>query len=83
MKSMSDKGDVTEGRVSCEYDTVCPPAEGSFTSVSGGGATAATPQASGKGDPIMTGFDGRTFEFIGQPDTFYNLISERHHQVCA
>jgi hypothetical protein len=47
------------------------------TSVSGGNPTSATVH----GDPMMTGFDGRPFEFVGEPDTFYNLISERHHQV--
>ena len=38
-------------------------------------------RASGKGDPYFTGFDQRVFEFMGQPGTMYNLISERHHQV--
>jgi hypothetical protein len=40
----------------------------------GGGATVA-------GDPIMTGFDGQTFEFTGEVGGYYNLISEREHQV--
>ncbi|BDA47657.1 hypothetical protein COCOBI_10-5080 [Coccomyxa sp. Obi] len=51
---------------------------GTTGGVSGGGAT-----AGGRGDPIMTGFDGRPFEFIGQPNTLYSLISERHHKVSA
>ncbi len=32
-------------------------------------------------DPMMTTFDGRTFEFIGEVGTFYNIISEKQHQV--
>ncbi len=39
------------------------------------------PSGGGTGDPIMTGFDGRVFEFLGVPEAFYNIISERHHQV--
>ena len=35
----------------------------------------------GKGDPILTGFDLRPFEFMGQPGSTYNLISEQRHQV--
>ena len=35
----------------------------------------------GKGDPIMTGFGGRAFEFLGQPGKIYSLLSERYHQV--
>ena len=31
----------------------------------------------------MTGFDGRAFEFLGQPRTFYSIISERHHQLST
>jgi hypothetical protein len=38
---------------------------------SGGGVT----------DPILTGFDGRSFEFLGEPDRFYNLYSDQQHQV--
>ena len=37
--------------------------------------------AGGKGDPIMTGFGGRSFEFIGQPGNTYSLISEKVHKV--
>lgn len=33
-------------------------------------------------DPMMTGFDGRPFEFVGEPNTYYSIISERHHKVC-
>lgn len=40
-----------------------------------------TPRGGGQGDPIFTGFDGRVFEFLGNPESFYNIISERHHQV--
>jgi hypothetical protein len=50
----------------------------------GGGSTVGTTggtTASVHGDPIMTGFDGRVFEFMGEPGKFYNIISERHHQV--
>ena len=35
----------------------------------------------GKGDPIMTGFGGRAFEFLGQPGKIYSLLSEKYHQV--
>ena len=38
-------------------------------------------KAGGRGDPIMTGFDGRSFEIIGQAGTIYSLISEKHHKV--
>ena len=31
----------------------------------------------------MTGFDGRSFEIIGQAGTIYSLISEKHHKVFA
>lgn len=71
-------GLLLQGAEARAVDTI---AGGSITSVSGGGASAAKPKAGGQGDPIMTGFDGRSFEFIGQPNTFYSLISERHHQV--
>ena len=40
-----------------------------------------TGNAGGRGDPIMTGFGGRSFEFIGQPDTTYSLVSEKFHKV--
>ena len=29
----------------------------------------------------MTGFGGRSFEFIGQPDNIYSIISEKFHKV--
>ena len=32
-------------------------------------------------DPMMTTFDGRTFEFLGQVGAYYNVISEKDHQV--
>ena len=35
----------------------------------------------GRGDPIMTGFGGRAFEFLGQPGKIYSLLSEKYHQV--
>ena len=38
-------------------------------------------KSGGKGDPILTGFDLRPFEFMGQPGNTYNLISEQRHQV--
>ena len=34
-----------------------------------------------RGDPIMTGFGGRSFEFMGQPGNTYSLISEKVHKV--
>jgi hypothetical protein len=34
-----------------------------------------------RGDPIITTFDNRTFEFTGKVGAFYNIISEKHHQV--
>ncbi|CAK0783230.1 hypothetical protein CVIRNUC_006429 [Coccomyxa viridis] len=37
----------------------------------------------GRGDPIMTGFGGRAFEFLGQPGKIYSLLSEKHHQVST
>ena len=40
-------------------------------------------KAGGRGDPIMTGFDGRSFEIIGQAGTIYSLISEKHHKVLT
>jgi hypothetical protein len=35
------------------------------------------------GDPIFTGFAGRSFEFMGLPGHFYNVMSERNHQISA
>ena len=39
--------------------------------------------ANGKGDPIMTGFGGRAFEFLGQPGSVYSLLSEKSHKVSV
>lgn len=36
---------------------------------------------SGVGDPVMTDFEGRTFEFMGKVGSFYNVISDKEHQV--
>jgi len=66
-----------------------PHAVGTVTSVSGGQPTAVNghyvPPSHGSGDPIMTGFDMRTFEFMGLPSATYNLVSEQRHLVmhCA
>ena len=51
--------------------------------MSGGQPTAVNGQYTpgGKGDPILTGFDLRPFEFMGRPGAYYNLVSEQHHQV--
>ncbi len=38
-------------------------------------------KASGAGDPIMTGFGGRAFEFVGRPGTMYSLLSDKFHKV--
>ena len=35
----------------------------------------------GKSDPIMTGFSGRSFNFFGEVNKTYNLISSAHHQL--
>ena len=40
-------------------------------------------KAGGRGDPIMTGFDGRSFEILGQAGSIYSLISEKHHKVLT
>lgn len=34
-----------------------------------------------QGDPILQGFDGRSFEFLGEVGSYYNVISEKEHQV--
>ena len=60
--------------------TVCP-AVGKITYSYGGEPTAA--HATINGDPMITGFDGRSFEFMGEPGSFYSLISEQRHQVRA
>ena len=39
--------------------------------------------AHGHGDPIMTGFGGRAFEFMGQANKVYSLLSEKFHKVGA
>ncbi|CAL8471897.1 g11439 [Coccomyxa elongata] len=39
--------------------------------------------ANGVGDPIFTGFAGRSFEFLGQPEHYYNVMSERNHQIST
>ena len=39
--------------------------------------------AHGNGDPIMTGLGGRAFEFLGQPNKVYSLLSEKFHKVGA
>jgi hypothetical protein len=31
----------------------------------------------------MTGFGGRAFEFMGQPNKVYSLLSEKFHKVGA
>lgn len=36
-----------------------------------------------RGDPLMTTFDGRTFQFMGDVGSCYNIISEKTHQVNA
>ena len=46
----------------------------------------AVPQAgtsNGCADPIMTGFGGRSFNFLGEADKIYNLISSKDHQMSA
>lgn len=37
--------------------------------------------ANGKGDPILTGFDGRSFEFRGTAGHYFTFLSERVHRV--
>ncbi|EIE21380.1 hypothetical protein COCSUDRAFT_56599 [Coccomyxa subellipsoidea C-169] len=36
---------------------------------------------SSAGDPIMTDFEGHTFEFMGEVGKFYDVISEKDHQM--
>ncbi|KAK9828462.1 hypothetical protein WJX72_000138 [[Myrmecia] bisecta] len=38
-------------------------------------------RGSGCGDPLMTGYDGRTFQFEGQAGHIYNLFTEQNHQL--
>ena len=52
---------------------------GKITYSYGGEPTAA--HATINGDPMITGFDGRAFEFMGEPGKFYSLLSEQRHQV--
>lgn len=33
------------------------------------------------GDPILTDFEGRSFEFMGEVGEYYDVISEEQHQV--
>ena len=35
----------------------------------------------GQGDPRLTGFDGRTFDFAGTPGDVFNVITEAKHQL--
>jgi hypothetical protein len=39
---------------------------------------AANRNASVTGDPVLSAFDGQEFEFHGQADHFYNLVSEKN-----
>lgn len=34
-------------------------------------------------DPLFTGFDGRTYDFTGSPGEWFNLITERDHQLSV
>lgn len=33
------------------------------------------------GDPILRDFSGNKFEFFGEPDSVYNIYSDKAHQV--
>ena len=35
------------------------------------------------GDPLLTGFDGHTFDFPGKANQTFNIISEKEHQLNA
>jgi hypothetical protein len=48
---------------------------------SGNGNGNGNGNAGGKGDPILTGFDGRSFEFKGEAGQYYSILSERFHLV--
>ena len=48
---------------------------------SGNGNGNGNGNAGGKGDPILTGFDGRSFEFKGEVGQYYDILSERSHLV--
>ncbi len=45
------------------------------------GSTGTTGTGSAKADPIVSSFDGRTFEFFGKVGGFYNVIQDADHQV--
>ncbi|KAK9908491.1 hypothetical protein WJX75_008624 [Coccomyxa subellipsoidea] len=36
---------------------------------------------SSAGDPVMSDFEGKTFEFMGEVGKFYDVISEKDHQM--
>lgn len=50
---------------------------------SGNGNGNGNGNAGGRGDPILTGFDGRSFEFQGEVGKFYDILSERFHLVST
>ena len=35
------------------------------------------------GDPILTGFTGRSFNFMGEVGKTYSLLSSKNHQLSA
>ena len=37
----------------------------------------------GVGDPILSGFTGRSFNFNGTVGKIYNLVSSKHHQLST
>lgn len=37
----------------------------------------------GLGDPHFTGFDGSKYDFYGRSDAFFNMLSEKDHQINA
>jgi hypothetical protein len=58
-------------------DTVC-----ALTSSAGSGVNIGC-LGNGAGDPEFVGFDGRVFDFVGEGEKYYNLISEKDHQINA
>ncbi|KAK9823786.1 hypothetical protein WJX72_012287 [[Myrmecia] bisecta] len=46
-------------------------------------ATINTKCGGGGNEPVLTGFDGITFEFVGKADTWFNLVSEKEHVLNA
>ncbi|CAL8469662.1 g9203 [Coccomyxa elongata] len=54
---------------------------GGGTSTGTSGSTGTTGTGSAKADPIVSSFDGRTFEFFGKVGGFYNVIQDADHQV--